>query len=1709
MEPLISLDRPEEETPIVLDNSPAQAITPETAEKRSFKVDYALGKTLGKTREEIFQDIQDGREEELRASAAGSIKLNRLEETTKTVAELIANKPDMTPQESQGVLDLVKFANKEVDPGSVFEESYAKKLVSEMDRYAETHPESSFAKAKKDNPQEINQIQERASEYAAKREYANTLLSNIQDEVKQQGYIGYGIDIAKQLVPGYTDLVQRGIISGVGITAGGTLSGNIDKQRQALFGLPFDEFKKKLTQDIADLRGENPQMAAMFLHDLIGQNTSEAAMSNIALPLDVAGTGLATALGKTARGAAKRIAMSDARKAAADVVEAGTQPNTSRSTIAEGVGDLKEAAVIKSTTSLTEQIRGATRATEEAVEALTKSFRTDMAQFREGAAKAGTSRELTNRVMEHYDTVMQKAIRSAGNTGKVDRIPGVLDNETAVRELIDDIADLYPTMRNSILETDIRKEPISNSVLAEMHLGKNDGTYFSSRTVAENFIKFHKLNDATIETGKNEAKAAKVYYLPESAVKTVSGEANPNFGYKIQDGKPTFYSDITNEVEVLPSPVAKKGFIPVDVEGQNATFGKPVATVEQQGLGYYVRLTVPVPENSSVMRDFIAETGHTKMPDSPLRNFVTSILGEYRTPEEVLSQANRQNRLAVTYGPSVFIDMLKDNVKGVQKLSTGRFSGKDKKKRWEEFQRMLAHAEAKIDPETGVPGYFYKSPEDMSTDWVQVLGRLPEEQEIAAYFDFKASMEVDRMFRNISAHSYQQRVGAMTNHLTMTDEAGNVIKSNEFSGIAKRDFPGGDGNILIIDEKGNQRIAVISRISSDDKKEFSNRVKQGELRVVEVFDPEKRPLSGFGKVTDERIQYVMSPTIETRALDWNQIPRRGGGHLQYDYDFWVKQAKIHHDKEGNRFWYEGDISIVPLQFQSMGKEVAGHLDRVRLLFRAKDIDGAQAYATTHLPFDWDIVKGWFEGVNGRPPMLNLREPIQVVGRGESIIGKDKNLERRYSRSKGDGRFKDGTKQNSLARQQQIEFSGERDSYNLLSIEDVGTRGNPLYKAVPAKTIDPITAMQRGLQRIIKSNFFNDYKTMSVEHWLKEAAPYLEANDAKIKYSPFYYYNEAKFKPDAPADVVKRLNTAKYQIDQIVGIPSETDNLLYQYSQKVSDFAYRHLGPKAPAVTASWLLPKLRDPFAFMRSMVFHPTMGLFNIPQFAVQMANYGNIYGIAGHRFASPGALGAQLHFWTRANSHPNIIAALDKKASQFNMPGISRWRPGEFTEAFEELHNTGFGVVGREHAWLDDPMSTKVFHDTKTTFLDWGTVFFRGGEQNARMGAWYTAYREFRDKKPFGRITDADRASILQRADILNINMSRASATAINRGWKSVPMQFFSYNQRLFSLFFSGRISPAERAKLLAWNAALYGLPATAGVTGIPVVDYLRKIAIDDFNYVVGDNAIESLFMEGIPSTLAAMATGGGDPTKGTYLDFGQRFATKGLEFIGGLGTPDKSFLDIVGGPSYRFAKSTYAATDGLRRVILDMVTLNNDPDSSMYVTPEHFIDPLRSISSVNSVFRLIAATEYGRFMTRNDAFLAETTPTQAVIAGILGLKDQRINDLQLKNAMIKARKDYQNEVEKSFQQDFRRGMLAHKNGNHAEGEKHLHNATVWLKEVGGFRPDQIHGIMGKALDDNRSILQKVDGDYYIRKAPADQIEDKLKAFQRTLEIQQNKAK
>ncbi len=1212
-----------------------------------------------------------------------------------------------------------------------------------------------------------------------------------------------------------------------------------------------------------------------------------------------------------------------------------------------------------------------------------------------------------------------------------------------------------------------------------------------------------RLADGDAETG--------IYYVPQAAVKR-GWEKSDRVGEMFIDPKtkiPYYKTDDGSFVQL--SSQYEDGMIALKADGKNLTFdtSDPAKTaIKQQGTGFYIERIQFVDETDGrirhVMKQLIDEEP-TAMTKSP-KGLVTSFLGRLMNPDDVLSVAHQENRKIATYGPSIIREILQENAREIKDLIG--WKNITNKQRWKDFNSVIKSGTTLRDPDTGLTGYFFKSPGELEDYYQRFIGRLPDEKEIRAYFAFKRGMEMDRMLRNIAQHRNMVRVGAETHQFFSLTGTGTRVGSGEFAGVRLPHFPkASEGNVLIVGHNvGDETVIALSNTSGKAKKEWGDLVRDGRYVAVEVYNPEARPFKGFGdKTKSTRIQYVLAPNMETKQLDWNQIPRRGGGHIEYDYDFYLKQAKIRYDKVGRaeRNWYEGDTTIMPIRVAAMGENVAKHLNQVREMLKEGQEEAAKAYSDANLHISWDIVGGWFkpsvdEAGNETAARLSTREPIFLVPRDKAITQVSNDLELRNG---GKQRFRDGTKQGSLARQFQVQFTGERDAEALITMVDKGSRGKPLYEIADAEAVNPIETMNRGLARIVNSNFMDDYKIFGVESWLAEAAPYLDDSIQNIRHSPFWHFNNPTWRAAADGATRARLESMRVQIQNFVGVPSSTDSLLNSAAQKLMDSVYTHLGPKAVEYFPTWALPFVKDPARYIRSVVFHTNIGLFNIPQFIVQSMNFVNMSGIAGPSVAMSGIYAAQLHMWGTINKNPAILDRLDQMATRLVMPGMHRWKPGEWKEAYQALMNSGFGNIGREYSILDDIMTHKIVSNKGQDFLEAGGIFFRGGERNARNMSYFTSYAEWRKANPTAVLDREAQAAILNRADLLNMNMSRANNSMLHSGVLSIPTQFYTYPIRVAELMLGKRLTWQEKARLFGANAFMFGIPAAASVTGYPFADHIRSYALEN-GYVVGENFLKSLMMEGIPAAMVALTLGSGDASKGTWLNVGPRYGNNGIEILNSFFRGDKTLWDVFGGAAYSKLKSTWESSDGFRASMMSFI---REDDKYHPMVIDDLIDVTKEVSSVNAAVRLLRAIHTGRWESKKEGYITDVSKKEAVFSTLTGLTDQNIADIFRKSQSIKAQKGMEEEAEKAFKQEYVRYLQAMRDENPTASATYWKRARAILN-TSGYPEDKIIRLIGQAAGDNKSIIDRINWKFYME-APKEVKDIRRESF--TTITQMNKQK
>jgi hypothetical protein len=1684
--PEVSLDTttPPEDNLVSLDTVNTGNIpSPAVAASRAYKAQLAASNVgMPTTYDEAGFMINSGQETDLRnGMAAASDRKNaiRTQQLITGVASQLGR--PLTDDENNKIISIAK-SNVKADPASVIEDNFAQKSIEQLDRTS-TVEDTNLTKLQNEDPEAADAIKEAGSLVVARHQFATKVAEDAHDIAKKQSWGGWFVDKAKELGSFglYGEIKGRSQIPGTTAFSGGVFAGqNLEEQRLQLWRMPYSDFKKTLTDTVNKLKEDNPSFAADWAEYMVGKDSKGIALANAMTVLNATVVGDVSKVGVSLlKSGVKSGIKTGVKDAAKDTVETAAEvkaavvdtaetlnkaPEVTPAVRAAAAGDIKEATVQK----LVENVRAPKDPLSQAREILPAHWDKDIADIKSNVGRF--TQDQINQLEETYATGRQNLLKTIEDVARVQRIPGVLGTEAGVRAIVDQTKDAYPGLSNAVWRSSPPYQNIGGTGLLVDHiLGRpgNMGLFFKKADAAQ----FAKVN----------------------------------------------------------------GLI----------FNKQ--TEFRQGLGYGIKVTRPVNETGIAIRDNLLNTAEAKSPgfatkDNGIQGWVNSVVGGWRTPEDTLSVVNSKNRQAVTYGHNRLKQLVASDARIIEDMVLGKvkedpITGEPlniasrtlssvsenipfkKNKRWNDWNRMLKDARTMPDPDVpGEKGYFFKSPGEIDTYYQKAFGRQASFEEVKAYFAYKRIIETDRVMRNLAVYRNKARLGTENHTIIVSDPNGGnePIRSPSFDGVVRKTIGGEDSFVEFGSKLGEEK--MYDNLSSHpNASQLRKNLESGRKKVIEFYSPEERPLAGFGNITAEhRPRYAIIDTLESQPISWDQVPRRGGGHWDYDHPFYLKQPKMRAEsilKEDGTYsvknHYEGDTTFMALKNRVDGQDIAEKLNQFRLLAKSADETAAKAYAEKNLGgiMPYKDLKELFEGKFNpetkvkEPGVLSYDHEFRVVPKDKLIGDLDKRLEDKFRDATGRSSFVDGTKRGSLARLFQVAYTGQRDSWDLFSAKNIGSRGNPVYKHIPADMVDPLPSMNRAMQRILDSTFMDDYKISSVEHWIAEAEPYLKAGSDELKASPFFHFAESQadsaYKTGDWAKV-QNLKNMRNQIRQFIGMPSTLQTVLKNTSQILADQMYKATGPKVGNVLLRGMeLAATKDPVKFLRGMTFHEKLGLGNIPQFFVQQAGYVSILGTAGLKYAVPGTYAAFKHSWGRVN--PRMLDAIDEVVSKMNIPGTSRWKLGEFKEAYETLAKSGFNVVGDEFSLKDSVAQGNLVRGYGGKLLDAGLLPFNKGEKSVRLGAWYTAFREFRDANPTTPLGDAEIASIRHRADLLNNNMSRASSSALHQGVMAWPGQFLAYQLRQFEIMFSPRITWQERGRLIAWNAAIFGGPGAGGLIGFPAGDYFRKWMISE-GYQPGDNLATSALMEGLPAFIIAMITGKGDPHKGNWYNLYDRVGNTGLQWIKDFMRGDKPMWELFGGATISTVINQVKSLDPF---IGWAMNIFRDPESQIKLQPIHLIHAFKELSSVNAAWREYMAVNTGKWMTKSELSTADVSILNSAFMSITGLSSSQYASLQNKAWVKEEETAMQKEALKQFSLEFRRSLRE----TDKEKSQELRNNAFAFLRIANYPTEDYSKAMSIAVEGQSDLIDKVDWSFAHVNVPENKKVNRNDALMRSFELQNGK--
>lgn len=1729
MEPETSISVPEQTEqlpPVSVTTDVASTVIPneQVSNKRAEKAAAGLGDVMQMNRNQIREFIRTGREQEFRDAAASRVAVDNSLKKEQAIVDAFNKKgAPLNYKEAIAVVDPFNVDNGAADVGSVIEKAYAKSALGVISTSATYMGSRIYKDAVDQTTEQLANTQVKTSELFTKIEIARTKAQDVEAEISQQGYVPWIADQLKSVFQPYQEWKLRGLNPDVGSIGGGLLLGNnLKAQADALFNLPTPQYKERLNAIVDGLRRDNPSLAREFLSYVLNQSASDQVLNNIFTilsPFDYAAIG---------KGSVKLLRAVDVNQRAnvafkqtvKDSVNKDAGGVSAKAVVQEAAGDIEGAGAGRAAENIEKKINSTLDPIQDVKESLTSNFRLDGDLL---DSNPGTlSRENLTRLKDSFYQAGSGLYDTMLNILRVARTPVSLQSEEAMRIYNAKLRTEFPGLNNAILDIGSPiLERLTNTYHIPVTFGNFGGRLFADAETALAFAMREGFAGARIikAEGTVEREPAKLVgtatdlklmtqlerYIPKNEayrdkiIAEVKRESRKDFiGPRDPEAlkeKRQFIGDIQVTID------KHKGEL--EELKKKVSFSDPV--IEQHGMGYKIVVVRPYKETDETVRGWLLADEKAKSTSSGegFASWRNSVIGKLRGADDTLAFNETLNRKVAVFTQNALKKWADDEAQAIEDISQrfkwtrprtwyGALSGGNKEmfRQWEETVKF---AKTAADPKTGEIGYFFKTPGDLEAHYQRFYSRLPTFPEVQAYFAHVKLVEGNRVLSEIAEFRNRARLGTEQHQIFTIGADGARVASGYFDGIQQTTFPQGGGQILIAGAKqGEDRLYNLgaNEIPGKDLQKYKEWVEQGRAKIIQVWDPDANPLKGFTNLSDNsRIRYILTTSSESKPMELNHVNRRGGGHFDVDAEWYIKQADMFDESEGvgnipqdkrrdYKMVYRGDNTFMPIGNRVMGRDIAAKMTQMNQLVRDQKWVEAEALSRK-LGIDWTDMKGYYEPVrapNGHiigPPRLNPNEPFYLVPRNKKIIDLDNSLRLRH----GEDLFQDAAKSGSLAQQFQVAYNQARDSVDMFTLKNEGTAHAPVYARADVTYVDPIPTMNRALNRAINSTFMDDYKISAVEHWLAEAIPHLKVDANEVRSAPFYHFHtisDKEFVSGTTDETVKNLLSNRYKIQQFVGVPNNVETSIHSATQMLVDAFYNKFGPEESrgplarvfTVIPLWALSKASDPVAGIRSFAFNAKLGVFSIPQFLVQAQTFTNIWAISP-RAGGAGTMATMLHQWARVNSSEKFLQAYDDMATKLNFFG-SKWKPGEFLEARRELTRTGFEHVGGEYQLADDAMQHKFIKNQWNNFLDAGQVFFREGEKASRIGAYYTAFREFRDANPFKILTDADRATILNKADLMTNNMSRASASMLHTGLLSLPTQFLSYQLRMAELFFGKRLGETlternlARARILSFYSLMYGAPSALGVTGYPFGDSIREWAINK-GYVQGANQLSDVLMNGIPNWTLAMASGGGDYQKGNQYNFGNRLGTQGFTQLRDSFKSDKTVWSLLGGAGAATFINTVSQLDPFWQVAKSLMS-SDEEGNSFKLAPSHFVNLFSEFASVDAATRGIYALNTGKWVAKNGNYIEDVTGKDVLFRTITGLRSQDQDDIfALKNIKDSEEKTWK-AAEKKVVDYYRRGVEATANQDYDTANTMFGNARA-LTIMSGIPQDQQARVFSQA--------------------------------------------
>jgi hypothetical protein len=1647
-------------------------ISGEAGELRAAKFHFGLGKDSPGL-ETITAMVANGEEDSLRKQMAALEDSRETLLKEEAILEKAALGPPKTPEDITMMGDLGRFVPGN-SPDTILEKTYANELVKILGTLGRG-PDSVIGKGYNTRFAWTADNANVAARAMQKQAVIASVTEEIKNIAKNQGWFGFGVDVLKTFVPGYSEVKLESNLAQQSPVSRSYLRGSIKEEAIGYYlSLPADQMYRELMADIGGLARDNPHLAKEFVEALNAYTTSDKFIDSAFSVFDavtLVPTGLFFKGGKAVKGAAQ----------AAKPIRATDLPAYAFKTADEAAAAVREASQgVSSKTTVTVNGQSSTAASGKTTFVTSEDVRTQI----EADAIQQAFKDAV-RANGQHDGDVGSMLTAIGDMERAKRV----NTQQRMKEIVSG-EELDLTSAAATKAVPSYFNPVTSATGSKASM---------SATATDEMVRTLRANKAILDEAV--ANTGKVARLPEEALEVAFRETEA----KILARSTHLNDTVIDVTRVRPDDTE------TNVAEVMVHFGKPgkgyfdsqqeafrVAEKEyklvsgsyrpmQHSLGWTLGVKAYVDETTPGVRSAMITTLNTTPKNNILSTYLSST--GIRSANDRLSDFNNAQRLAAVHGRSALEFALRNMTDNLY-LGKTETEALRKVMRWDNAEEIIG------DSGELVRGRTRKTQDELDEVFMDKVGRMPTQKESMAYWTFKDLQETDLHLRRIGVFRDRARKGIENYNLIIRapgeDGAVQTNKYPTFGARQVEDLPYGnpqDAVVLVFREGQKEPERVMKSVLAGDsvrKADFDKLRAEG-YRLLEMEDPIGKSSGKFLKEqlgVQGKVNFILTKEFTSRPLQIHeQIVAREGWHSVYPQGFYTKQPQITRqgdDPSTARHEYEGDMTLMGHDTEAEARLISQALETARQMM-LRDDPKLDEFLKKNTPFTESRFRSLFELVEKGEdkPRFDKNLPFMTSAAGRNTADDHKNyFESNYQN------FSDEIRSSyNLMGDVDKKFMGERDPYLWVS-KEVGTELDPVYRLDKAEEVDPFETMSATMANIMRNRFFTDYKISSMESWAEEFWHTMKVSRDELRSNLTWYLHNPQWDESLTAtEDLMRAKAARGAIIQLIGSPSDFDKFLDRTASKILDATYNKLGQaKAAEVVHLRDAVASADPVRAMRGFAFHTSQGLFALPQLWQNAAMVGNAIAISP-KYGLTGALSAagpmQMAF-----RNPAMVEPMAKFMSRFGMSAA------DFKESLSEFKKSGRFFVEGEHVLRDD-MGDPKFLDSGVggKVLDYGLVFMKEGERIARIAAWNTSFLEWRAANPRATITDTVRAQILLRSDKMTGNMTRASNAAWQQGLGAIPGQFLTFHARLAELTVGKRLTWQEKARVMIWNSAMYGIPiGVLGSTGLGALSGGMYSAYEGVRehmlkrgITVGNEHTDTFFHGGLVNLVSKIA--------GAPMDLAPRFGPGGSTLIKDV--LDGKFIEVMLGPSGSMAGQTLASLDPVLKYVAAPFF---EEEGKFLLQPEDVANVAKNLRSVNTAFQVYYGLALGQSFTKRGNWTDNVNATQTVLAALSGAVTLPTSYARHMQALDIDRQAMLKDLQKQIEPSARGFVAAIKKGDEALADVYQKRMNVWVA-AGKLKPNERVQLFNAVLKDQMSEVERASFNF-IKNAPSDQVKHRLES-------------